>query len=113
VLIDVKNVNFEQLARETDGLHSQVILATGRYQDLVNWKRVAPDSETLFWMGLGAGEEKVGPIIEQLKKDEFAHVDRMQIHVHFNDDGVTRPAKNFWLKHSTTSMLTTRTLKCN
>ncbi|MGI5831043.1 MAG: glycerophosphodiester phosphodiesterase [Thermoguttaceae bacterium] len=95
VLIDVKNVNFEQLARETDGLHSQVILATGRYQDLVNWKRVAPDSETLFWMGLGAGEEKVGPIIEQLKKDEFAHVDRMQIHVHFNDDGVTRPSEKF------------------
>lgn len=95
ILIDVKNVNFEQLARETEGLHSQIILATGDYQNLIAWKKAAPDSEGFFWMGLGAGEEKVGPIIEQLKKDKFACVDRMQIHVHFNEDGTTRPSEKF------------------
>ncbi len=95
VLIDVKSVDFDQLARETEGLRDRVILATGRYQDVVAWKKVAPDSETLFWMGLGAGEETVGPIVEQLKKDQFAGVDRMQIHVHFNEDGSTRPSEKF------------------
>ncbi len=95
VLIDVKSVDFEQLARETAGLHGQIILATGRYQDLPEWKKAAPDSEGLFWMGLGAGEEVVGPIIDQLKKDNFACVDRIQIHVHFNDDGTTRPSEKF------------------
>ena len=98
VLIDVKSVDFEQLARETEGLHSQVILATGQYKDVVKWKEVAPDSEDLFWMGLGAGEDVVGPIIEQLKKDNFACVDRMQIHVHFNDDGSTRPSESFLIE---------------
>ena len=95
VLIDVKNVDFDQLARETEGLHDRVILATGRYRDVLAWKEAAPDSEGLFWMGLGAGEETVGPIIEQLKKDKFAGVDRMQIHVHFNEDGTTRPSEKF------------------
>ena len=98
VLIDVKSVDFAQLAKETEGLHSQVILATGQYKDVVKWKEVAPDSEDLFWMGLGAGEDVVGPIIEQLKKDHFACVDRMQIHVHFNDDGSTRPSEPFLIE---------------
>ena len=95
VLIDVKSVDFGQLARQTEGLHDRVILATGRYQDVVDWKKAAPGSEGLFWMGLGAGEEVVGPIIEQLKKDKFVGVDRMQIHVHFNEDGTTRPSEKF------------------
>ena len=95
VEIDVKNVDFGQLARETEGLHPQIVLATGQYRDLVKWKEVAPDSEGFFWMGLGAGEDVVGPIIEQLKKDNFACVDRIQIHVHFNDDGSTRPSESF------------------
>ena len=95
VLIDVKNVDFDQLSRETEGLHRQVIMATGNYNDLAAWKQAAPDAEGFFWMGLGAGEEVVGPIIEQLKKDKFANVNRMQIHVHFNEDGTTRPSEEF------------------
>ncbi|MBR5415771.1 MAG: hypothetical protein IK105_07550 [Thermoguttaceae bacterium] len=95
ILIDVKSVDFGQLARETEGLHDRIILATGRYQDVVEWKKVAPESDGFFWMGLGGGDEVVGPIIEQLKKDKFACVDRMQIHVHFNEDGTTRPSEKF------------------
>ncbi len=98
VCLDVKNVDFEQLAKETEGLHHQVILATGIYDELAPWKEVAPESDTLFWMGGGAGEDVVGPVIEHLKEDHFANVDRIQIHVHFDENGKTRPSEEFLLE---------------
>ncbi len=58
-------------------------------------RKVLIDVKNVVWMGLGAGEEVVGPIIEQLKKDKFANVNRIQIHVPFNEDGTTRPSEEF------------------
>ena len=51
VYLDVKNVDFSQMARETEGVHEQVILATGSEEDCAKWKKVAPRSDTFLWVG--------------------------------------------------------------
>ncbi|MDO5580943.1 MAG: glycerophosphodiester phosphodiesterase family protein, partial [Planctomycetia bacterium] len=42
VFIDVKRVDFAKLAEETKEVHPQIILATGTYRHLKEWKDVAP-----------------------------------------------------------------------
>ena len=95
VFIDVKNVNFEQLARETEGVHEQVILTTGNDAQTAEWKKLVPYSDAFLWMGLGAGDDKLAPRIETLKKNHFANIDRMQIHVMFDKEGRTTPSEEF------------------
>ena len=95
VYIDVKNVDFAQLARETADVHRQVILTTGNDADISRWKKIAPDSEAFLWMGLGAGDDQLIPRIEKLKENKFADIDRMQIHVNFDEKGNTTPSEKF------------------
>jgi hypothetical protein len=49
--IDIKKVDFHQLAAETLGVHPQLILASTRYPEIKLWRQVAPKSKTLHWMG--------------------------------------------------------------
>ena len=95
VFIDVKNVDFSQLARETEGVHEQVILATGSDAQTVEWKKLVPISDAFLWMGLGAGDDKLAPRIETLKENHFGSIDRMQIHVNFDENGKTTPSEEF------------------
>ncbi|MDO5580942.1 MAG: DUF5696 domain-containing protein, partial [Planctomycetia bacterium] len=48
------------------------------------------------WMGLGKGDEFLAPKIAELEKNNFANVDRMQIHVNFDrQTGKTTPSEEF------------------
>jgi glycerophosphoryl diester phosphodiesterase len=49
--IDIKEVDFEQLARKSASVHGQLILASTKYDEIMRWKSLAPDSQTLHWMG--------------------------------------------------------------
>ena len=95
VYIDVKNVNLEQLARETAAVEPQIILTTCKQKDLIRWKQIAPAAEAFLWMGLGDGDEKLAPKIEALKANKFEALDRIQIHVVFGKDGSTTPSEKF------------------
>ena len=95
IYIDIKNVDIAQLARETAEVESQIIFTTWDYDLIHQWKKLAPKSEGFIWMGLGKGEDVVGPVIERLKAEHFADIDRMQIHVNFDDQGNTTPGEEF------------------
>ncbi len=86
VYIDVKNVDFAQMARETEGLHGQIILATGSEADCARWKAVAPRSEAFLWVGTwgDTNDAKVEKRFEKLREMKFANIDRLQVHCHFN-----------------------------
>ncbi|MBO7679066.1 MAG: hypothetical protein J6S75_05290, partial [Thermoguttaceae bacterium] len=92
---DIQNVDIAQLARETAEVESQIIFTTWDYDLIHRWKKLAPKSDGFIWMGLGKGEDVVGPVIEKLKEEKFADIDRMQIHVNFDNQGNTTPGEEF------------------
>jgi glycerophosphoryl diester phosphodiesterase len=94
VYIDVKSVNFELLANATEGLHEQIVLATGRDEEAQRWMKIAPLSGTLLWMGLGkATDAEIEKRFEALRESKFEGVTHLQIHVRFNDDGTITPSE--------------------
>lgn len=87
IYVDIKNVDLTQLAREAHaaGLASRLILASTDYKIIRSWKKLAPDSLTLHWMG---GEESVlAERLEKLRAEGFADIDQLQIHVHPGKEG--------------------------
>lgn len=84
--LDIKNVDLKQLAKEVKEceVSKQVILASPKPEIIREWKALVPESETLLWM---SGDEKTRRArIEVLKKENFAGITQLQIHV--------RPDKN-------------------
>lgn len=93
--IDVKNVDLAQLAKESTGVHRQLILASTKYDVIRQWKRLAPESATLHWMG--GPEEQLAKRLAVLEKTHFADITQLQIHVHIADDGTFAPSEEFLL----------------
>jgi hypothetical protein len=91
--VDVKNVDLKQLARESAAVHGQLILASTDYQLLREWKRLAPKSATLLWMG--GTDEKLAERLAVVRKERFAAVTQLQIHVRVQADGAMQPRAEF------------------
>ncbi|MDR1963611.1 MAG: hypothetical protein LBQ50_07510 [Planctomycetaceae bacterium] len=98
IYIDIKKVDFVQLARETEGVHPQLILASSNHEEIKQWKKLAPKSFTLHWMG--AAEEKLTERLNQLEKVQFDAIDQLQIHVNINNnkEGQFSPSDDFLRK---------------
>jgi glycerophosphoryl diester phosphodiesterase len=94
--IDIKNVDLEQLARESKAVHKQLILASTKYDIIREWKRLAPTSATLHWMG--GTEAELAKRLADLEKTKFADVTQLQIHVHTAQDGMLTPSPQFLLE---------------
>ncbi len=95
VYVDVKNVDFRLLARATEGLHEQIVLATGKDDEARRWRKMAPLSGALLWMGLGkATDEDIEERFAALRASDFEGVTHLQIHVRFNEDGTTMPSES-------------------
>ena len=93
--IDIKNVDLAQLARESKAVHKQLILASTKYDIIREWKRLAPTSATLHWMG--GTEAELAKRLSELEKTKFADVTQLQIHVHTAKDGTLTPSPQFLL----------------
>jgi glycerophosphoryl diester phosphodiesterase len=105
--IDIKKVDFEKLARETEPVHRQLIMASTKYDEIKQWKRVAPKSKTLLWMGgprawmsgepdaAGSPQEKLAKRLADLRAAKFAGIDQLQIHINTSPEGVFYPSEAF------------------
>lgn len=105
--IDIKQVDFHQLAAETIAVHPQLILASTKYEEIKLWRQVAPRSRTLHWMGgprswvSGSPDDPQGPQaklaqrIAALRAENFASIDQLQIHVNTAPDGTFYPSEAF------------------
>jgi glycerophosphoryl diester phosphodiesterase len=91
--LDIKKVDFRQLAAETIGVHRQLILASTRYEELRRWKQVAPKSKTLHWMG--GTQEQLAKRLDALRAVNFAGIDQLQIHVNTSKEGIFSPSEEF------------------
>jgi glycerophosphoryl diester phosphodiesterase len=85
--LDIKNVDFEQLAREVKeaGVESQVILASPKHAEIKKWKKLVPQSQTLLWMG-GSDDATVEKKFDAVRKANFQDITQLQIHTHLRDD---------------------------
>ncbi len=96
--LDVKNVDFAQMAKETAEVHDQVVLATGSEADCARWKAVAPRSDTFLWVGTwgDTNDVNVEKRFAKLREIGFAHINRLQVHCHFNTNtGAMIPSDQF------------------
>ncbi len=98
VYLDVKNVDFAQMARETAEVRQQVVLATGSEADLARWKAVAPLSDAFLWVGTwgDTNDANVEKRFASLRKTGFTNINRLQVHCHFNtNNGRMVPSDDF------------------
>ncbi|CAE7271825.1 egsA, partial [Symbiodinium sp. CCMP2456] len=91
--LDIKQVDFTQLASESKAVHRQLIVASTKYHELLQWKALAPDSPTLHWMG--GSEDELRARFDKLEDEHFDCVDQLQIHVRFNAEGRMSPSEEF------------------
>ena len=91
--LDIKQVDFTQLASESKAVHGQLIVASTKHHELLQWKALAPNSPTLHWMG--GSEEELRARLDKLDDQHFDGVDQLQIHVHFNAEGRMSPSEEF------------------
>ena len=96
IYIDIKNVDFEQLARETKGFHPRLILASTKNEEIRLWKKLAPTSMTLHWMG--GSEEAIEKRFVELRKTNFVDITQLQIHVLIDKDSKLKPSEEFLKK---------------
>jgi hypothetical protein len=94
--IDIKNVDLKQLAKESKAVHRQLILASTKYDVIRQWKRLAPKSATLHWMG--GTEAALAKRLADLRKTGFADIDQLQVHVRTAEDGALTPSPQFMLE---------------
>jgi glycerophosphoryl diester phosphodiesterase len=98
VYIDVKNVDLAKMAQETEGLHEQIVLATGSEADCARWKAVAPRSDTFLWIGTwgDTNDAKVEQRFAKLRETGFTNINRLQVHCHFNtNNSIMVPSDDF------------------
>lgn len=79
--LDVKKVSLDKLASmaREHGVTRQLILASTKYDELRQWKKLLPEAQTLHWMG---GEQQVlEKRLSDLRKAGFADITQLQIHV--------------------------------
>lgn len=85
--LDIKNVDLPQLAKEVRAakVESQVILASTKYNEIIRpWKKLVPESSTLYWMG--GTDAELNKRFEELRATNFADVTQLQIHTHLVGD---------------------------
>lgn len=99
VYVDIKSVDFVQLVEETAAVHSQLILASTNYSEIRLWKKLAPNSHTLHWMG--GTEQQLTDRLANLEKAGFRAVDQLQIHVKLDKEGRFSPSDTFLIQVGT------------
>jgi len=93
IYFDVKSIDFEVLAKLTEEVHPQIILASSNYQQLKTWKKLAPRSKTLLWMPTtwSGTPENLEERFNVIRDQEFAALDMLQVHVVVDDQGNVKP----------------------
>lgn len=83
--LDIKTAPLDRLVeliKEHD-VAAQVILATTHHRQIREWKQRVPDSMTLLWNG--GSEEELTRKLDAVRREGFAGITHLQIHVRVGD----------------------------
>jgi glycerophosphoryl diester phosphodiesterase len=94
IFFDVKQVDFAVLAKATEAVHPQIILASSKYDEIKAWKKVAPRSKAMLWMPTtwGGTAEDLKDRFDKIRDQNFADLDALQVHVVVDDKGEVKPS---------------------
>jgi hypothetical protein len=93
IFFDVKQVDFEVLAKATEAVHPQIILASSNYNEIKTWKKFAPRSKAMLWMPTtwGGTADDLKERFDKIRDENFADLDALQVHVVVDDKGEVKP----------------------
>lgn len=93
IFFDVKQVDFEVLAKATESVHPQIILASSKYDEIKAWKKVAPRSKAMLWMPTtwAGTADDLKDRFDKIRDQNFADLDALQVHVVVDDKGEVKP----------------------
>jgi glycerophosphoryl diester phosphodiesterase len=79
--LDIKNADFKQLANDVHayGVERQIVLASPKPEQILEWKQLVPESDTLLWMR--GSDEQLRQRIAALRQTNFAGITQLQIHI--------------------------------
>jgi glycerophosphoryl diester phosphodiesterase len=79
--LDIKQVDLKQLAAEVKAAHveKQIVLASPKPEQIAEWKKLVPESDTLLWMR--GSEEQLRKRLAALRQHEFEGITQLQIHI--------------------------------
>lgn len=85
--MDIKDVDFPKLAElvKKHKVNSQVVLASPSQDQIVEWKKLVPESDTLLWVGGKTGPEQAAKF-EAAKARNFESITQVQIHTNAKGD---------------------------
>lgn len=97
IYLDIKEVDFEKLADlvKKYGLEKQVVLATRKHEQILAWKKLIPESDTLLWVP-GKTEDEQRQNYEVAKAGNFEGITQLQMHTTIKDPNtsITRETIN-------------------
>ncbi len=81
--LDIKKVDLSKLADlvKKHKIEGQVVLASQHHDQIVEWKKLVPKSETLLWVS-GKTEAEQATKFEAAKARDFEAITQVQIHTH-------------------------------
>lgn len=93
IFFDVKQVDFQILAKATESVHPQIILASSNYNEIKEWKKYAPRSKAMLWMPTtwNGTPEDLKDRFDKIKEQDFAGLYGLQVHVLVDEQGNTKP----------------------
>jgi glycerophosphoryl diester phosphodiesterase len=79
--LDIKQVDLPKLAEQVRAarVETQVVLASPKPEQIAEWKKLVPQSDTLLWMR--GSEDQLRKRIEDLRKTNFEGITQLQIHI--------------------------------
>jgi glycerophosphoryl diester phosphodiesterase len=79
--LDIKQVDLKKLAElvRAAGVEAQVVLASPKPEQIVEWKKYVPQSDTLLWMR--GSEADLTKRLADLRKTKFEGITQLQIHI--------------------------------
>lgn len=93
IFFDVKQIDFEILAKATESVHPQIILASSKYDEIKTWKKFAPRSKAMLWMPTtwSGTAEDLKDRFDKIRDENFAGLWGLQVHVVVDENGAVKP----------------------
>lgn len=100
VVIDVKTVDLESLAKAIYDVRFQVTLTTWDEDLLAKWAEICPNPDGTLWMGLGQmNDEQLEARFKTLREKNFRGINRFHLHVTRDANGQLSPTPEFIRSH--------------
>ena len=93
IFCDIKNIDLERFAKETEAVHPQICLTGPDIEPLIEWKKLAPRAKSLIWTPTtwAGTPENLEERFNAIRDRGFCGLDFVQVHVTVDQDANVKP----------------------